>query len=398
MRITYLDHAAATYLDPRVKRAMLPWFDRNFGNPGSFHGEGKKARDAVEAARALIAKLLGARLEEILFTSGGTEANNLAILGSARANKNSGKHLITTNAEHPAVLEVFRHLEKAEGFEVTYLPVDKFGQVRAEDVSRVIKNDTILVSIIYANNEIGTINPVPAIGRAIEKHRKDSGRAFPYFHTDACQAAGALDLVVQKLHVDLMTVNAGKIYGPKGAGFLYAKRGVKLEPLMWGGHQERGLRPGTENVPGIVGLAKAFEIAVQERGAESERLTGLRDELITGILKKIPKCRLNGHSKERLPNNVNISILDVEGEALTLYLDAAGIEVSTGSACTSLSLDPSHVIMATGVPYEVAHSSIRFTLGRRTTASDIGTVLKILPGIVTKLRALSPVKLDEKYL
>ena len=395
MRQVYLDHAATTPLDPRVKEVMEPYMTDAYGNPSSFHSEGKKAKDAIDAARTSVAGVLGAHADEILFTSGGTESDNLAVLGIARA---QGKgHIIASTIEHQAVMESVVHLEKKEGFEVTYVPVDKLGVVNPDDVEKALRPDTVLVTIMMANNEIGTIEPIAEIGNRIQKYRKAAGTKFPLFHTDACQAAGALDLNVEKLHVDLLTFNGSKIYGPKGVGALYVKRGIKLTPLIFGGAQEKGIRPGTENVAGIVGLAKALQIAEVEKASEAARLIPLREKLIKGILETIPKTRLNCHATERLPNNVNISIMDLEGEALLLYLDAQGVYASTGSACTSASLDPSHVILALGMPYEVAHGSIRFTLGRSTTAEDIDYVLEVLPPLVEKLRAMSPVRVDEKY-
>ena len=403
MRHVYLDHAATTPTDPRVLEAMRPFFVEIFGNPSSFHSAGKEGKDALDAARSSIAEVLGVHGDEILFTSGGTESDNLAILGLCRANAGTTPgvvprgHIVTTTIEHQAVLEAISHLEKKEGFEVTYLPVDSQGRVDPEAVEKAIRPDTLLVSIMYANNEIGTIEPTSEIGNHIQKLRQANGSKFPYFHTDACQAAGALDLTVEKLHVDLLTLNGSKIYGPKGVGLLYIKRGIKLQPLQFGGAQEKGIRPGTENVAGIVGLAKALETAQEESQKENARLVPLRDKLIEGILKTISKTRLNGHPSERLPNNVNISIMDIEGEAMVLYLDARGVYASTGSACTSASLDPSHVILALGMPYEVAHGSVRFTLGRETTTADIDYVLEVLPPLVEKLRTMSPVHVDEKY-
>lgn len=396
-RQVYLDHAATTPLDPRVLLAMQPYFEEVYGNPSSFHGEGKRAKDAIDSARERITHVLHVRPDEILFTSGGTESDNLAILGYARANAEKGRHIVTTAIEHQAVLESILHLEKKEGFEVTYLKPDKFGRITAEQVIAALRPETLLVSIMYANNEIGTIEPVAEIGNAIRKYRQEHTLPHLVFHTDACQAAGALVLDIEKLHVDLLTLNASKIYGPKGTGLLYVRRGLKLRPLMFGGSQERSLRPGTESVAGIIGLATALELAQAERLTESARLTVLRDRLIQGLLERVGKARLNGHATERLPNNVNISFLDVEGEALLLYLDAAGIYASTGSACTSASLDPSHVILALGMPYEVAHGSLRFTLGHSTTEADIDYVLDVLPPLVEKLRAMSPVNVDVKY-
>ncbi|MBU1125995.1 aminotransferase class V-fold PLP-dependent enzyme [Patescibacteria group bacterium] len=396
-RQIYLDHAAATPLDPRAKKAMEPFLDDQYGNPSSFHRTGKIVKDALEVARDKAALVVGAIGDEIIFTSGGTESDNLAILGFARANKEHGRHIITVKTEHPAVLQAAKHLEVKEGFEVTYLDVDEDGLVGVEDVLAALRPETILVSVMLANNEIGTIAPVAEIGTAIKKHRSKTSSNFPVLHTDACQAVGSLEVNVQKLGVDLMTVNSSKIYGPKGVGALYVKRGIKLEPLQFGGHQERGWRPGTENVAGIIGFVKALEIAEAERLGYAEKLISLRDYFIGSILTSIPKTRLNGHKDLRLPNNVNISFLDIEGEALLLYLDAAGIEASSGSACTSASLDPSHVILALGLPFEVAHGSIRFSLGRSTTKKDIDFVLAKLPEVVTKLRQLSPVNVDQKY-
>lgn len=396
-RHVYLDHAATTPIDQEVVQEMLPFMTTDFGNPSSFHTLGKSAKDAIEEARERIAGVLGARPDEVMFTSGGTESDNLAVLGFARKHAAHGKHIVSTKTEHPAVLEAIEHLELKEGFEVTYVPVDKNGCVNPEDVRKAIRKDTTLVTIILANNEIGTINPVSDIGMVVRTFREGNKSAYPLLHTDACQAIGAMDIDIAKLHVDMMTINSSKIYGPKGVGALYAKRGTKLQPLQFGGHQESGKRPGTENVIGIIGFAKAVELARARREEESVRLSALRDKLIQGIQKRIPKTRLNGHATERLPNNVNISFMDIEGEALLLYLDASGIYASTGSACTSASLDPSHVILALGLPYEVAHGSMRFTLGRSTSEEDIDYVLDVLPPLVEKLRKISPVNVDEKY-
>lgn len=398
MRNVYLDHAAATPVDPRVFAAMQPYFMEQPGNPGSFHTPGLRAKEAVAAARASIAAHLNTRADDILFTSGGTESDNLALVGTVRAhaNEKNGNHVITSSIEHPAVLEVLQLLAKRGEIDLTTLPVDKQGQVNPEHVAKALTPRTILVSIMMANNEIGTIQPIADIGRIILKHRKEHDTAFPYFHSDACQAAGALDLDVEKTHVDLLAFNASKIYGPKGVGALYVRRRTKLEALIRGGGQEKNIRSGTENVPGIVGLAEALNIAQIEKEVENERLTHLRDRLVKGLL-EIPKTRLNGHPTDRLPNNANISFLDIEGEAAVLYLDAEGVYVSTGSACASLSLDPSHVILATGLSYEGAHGSIRFSLGRSTTKEDVDYVVKVMPDIIQKLRVMSPVNLDMKY-
>lgn len=396
MKQIYLDHAATTPLDPRVLQAMLPYFSDVSANPSSFHTPGLRAKEGVIAARQLIAKHLNCREDEVLFTSGGTESNNIALVGIIRSQKEKGKHVITSSIEHPSVLEPLMHLQKKGEIELTILPVNREGRIDPDDVAEAIRPDTILVSLMYANNEIGTIEPLADIGREILKWRKAQITPLPYFHTDACQAAGVLDLDVEKLHVDLMTINGGKIYGPKGVGLLYARRALKIEPLVRGGGQEKNIRSGTENVPGIVGLATALDLAQVNKEAENARLTALRDRLVEGLL-TIPKTILNGHPTDRLPNSVNISFLDIEGEAAVLYLDAEGIYISTGSACASLSLDPSHVILATGLSYEAAHGSLRFTLGHDTTAEDVEHVIKVMPGIVERLRHMSPVNLDMKY-
>ncbi|TAK04152.1 aminotransferase class V-fold PLP-dependent enzyme [Patescibacteria group bacterium] len=395
-RHVYLDHAAATPLAPEVLEAMRPFLGADCGNPSSFHGDGKAAKDAVDAACSRIAKRLQARPDEILFTSGGTESDNLAVLGYARANKEKGMHLVTTAFEHPAVLESVGHLVRKEGFTQTVVSPDRDGLVKAEDVLAAVRPDTVLVSVMLANNEIGTIQPVADIGRELQKMR-EAGKTKAVLHTDACQGAGAMELDVEKLHAGLLTINGGKIYGPKGIGALYVKRGLKLQPLQFGGTQERGIRPGTENVPGAVGLAEALDRAQDGMEEENARLIPLRDRLVKGLLARVPKTRLNGHATRRLPNNANLSFLDVEGEALLLYLDAAGIEASTGSACTSAALEPSHVILSLGLPYEVAHGSLRFSLGRATTDHDVDYALDILPPLVEKLRSISPVRVDEKY-
>ncbi|HBK33511.1 TPA: cysteine desulfurase NifS [Candidatus Uhrbacteria bacterium] len=388
-RFIYLDHAAATHLDPQVRAVMEPYMQEEFGNPSSLYGQGVRAGQAVENSRKSVAKILGALPEEILFTSGGTESDNLALLGYARAHAKGGKHIITTAIEHHAVLGATKQLEK-EGFEVAYLVPDTQGLITAQQVKQALRPDTILISIMYANNEIGTIEPISEIGNMVQKYRQETGKTFPVFHTDACQATGYLDLQAEKLHVDLLTLNGSKMYGPKGIGILYRRRGIKLQSLQFGGSQEHNIRPGTENVPVIVGLAKALEIAESLRAKECERLCTLRDFFIREILTSVSHTHLNGHPTTRLPNNINISFAAAEGEAMLLYLDHEGIAVSTGSACTSQSLDPSHVLMAIGSTHEEAHSSLRFTLGRSTTKKDIEDVLDILPPIIQKLRLLSP--------
>lgn len=396
MNEIYLDHAATTPMDPRVTRSMMPYFSDIAANPSSFHSAGLKAKNAVVDARKIIASLMNAREDEILFTSGGTESDNMAVIGIPKFYAAKGKHVITSSIEHPAVLEPLMYLQKKGEIELTIVSVDRDGLVDPDVVANAIRPDTVFVSIMMANNEIGTIEPIAEIGREILKWRKEHKTALPYFHTDACQAAGVLDLDVEKLHVDALTLNGSKMYGPKGVGLLYLRRGVSIDPLVRGGGQERGLRSGTENVPGIIGLATAFELAQHEKEKENARLTSLRDHLIEGLL-NIPKTRLNGHASKRLPNNVNVSFMDIEGEAAVLYLDAEGIECSTGSACASTSLDPSHVILAIGMSYEAAHGSLRFTLGKGTTKKDIDRVIAVMPGIVQKLRVMSPVNLDMKY-
>ena len=423
MKEIYLDHAATTYLDPRVKEAMDPYWELEYGNPSSLYRVGRRAKDVLDGARVSVAKILNCRSDEIIFTGGGTEAINLAIFGAARyygqpqdtrykiQDTSFRGHIITSKIEHHAVLHSMEALEK-EGFEVTYLDVDEYGLVSPEDVRKALRPDTILVSIMYANNEIGTIEPIAEISKIIKNFREElriknqelgkspetiihnSSFILPVFMTDACQASGSLDMDVQKLGVDLLAFNGSKIYGPKGVGALYKKASVRLKPLIYGGGQENQMRSGTENVPGIVGLAKAFELAQAEKEKENIRLIELRDYFTRRLLTEIPKVVLNGHPAKRLPNNINVSVLDIEGEAVILYLDSKGIYISTGSACTSTTLDPSHVILALGKPYEYAHGSLRFTLGKRTTKEELDYIMEVFPGIVKKLRAISPVRME----
>ncbi len=388
MKRIYLDHAATTYMDDCVKAAMEPFWHKNFGNASTIYKEGIDARNAMTASRKIIASIIGANPDEIIFTNGGTESDNLAIFGVARLHKKG--HIITTKIEHHAVLNPCEVLEK-EGFDVTFLKVDKNGIADLKELKNSLRKDTILVSIMYANNEIGAIQPIKEIAKIIRDFKKKEKSANPLFHTDAIQAAGYLNLNIAKLGVDLMSLNASKIYGPKGVGCLYIKRGVKLLPVIYGGAQERGLRPGTENIAGIVGFAKALEMSQNQAVKESKRLIILRDYLIKGILKKVPHSALNGHPTFRLPNNVNVTIPGVEGESSVLYLDAAGIACSTGSACTSQSLEPSHVITALGKSKEDAHCSVRFTLGRKTSKKDIDYLLKVFPEIIKKLRIVSAI-------
>lgn len=395
-RAVYLDHAAATPMASEVFDVMKPFLTDEYGNPGGLYKVARAAKEAVNHARETVARIFGAQPRNIIFTGSGTESDNLAIFGVARQYADRGKHIITMPIEHHAVLHSVEALEK-EGYEVTKLPVDEYGLVTAEQVRAALREDTVLVTIMYANNEIGTIEPIADIGRAMMHWKQEHGRKptdQPFFHTDACQAAGYCELNVEKLHVDLMTINGSKIYGPKGTGVLYKRDTVRVKPLIYGGGQEMRLRGGTENVAGIVSLAKALEMAEAVKEKESKRVTKLRDYLWQQIQKTIPKVVLNGHATLRLSNNLNVSILDIEGEALLLYMDEYGVSLSTGSACTSESLDPSHVIVGIGKPYEYAHGSIRFSLGRETQKKDIDYVMKVLPAVVERLREISPVKLQ----
>ena len=378
----YLDYAATTPTDPEVVEAMLPYLSEVFGNPSSIHSFGQEAKAAVEEARDKIAALIGARGEEIVFTGSGTEADNFALQGTAYASEGKGNHIITTPIEHHAVMETCKFLQ-GRGFEVTYLPVDGYGLVDPQDVKKVITDKTILISVMHANNEVGTIEPIAEIGEIARE-------AGIYFHTDAVQAVGHIPVKVDELGVDMLAISAHKFYGPKGVGALYIRKGTKLIPLMHGGEHERRRRAGTENVPAIVGLGKAAEIAQREMDAEAKRLIHLRDKLIKGLMGRIEHIRLNGHPARRLPNNVNVSIEFVEGESMLLNLDLEGIAASTGSACSSGSLEPSYVLLAMGLSHELAHGSLRFSLGRETTEEDIERVLEVSPRIIAKLRAMSP--------
>ncbi len=387
MKQIYLDYAATTPSHPEVVKAMQRYFAEAFGNPSSLYSCGQEAKNAVEEARLRVADLICASNEEIVFTAGGTESDNFAIKGMAFANKRKGNHLITSSIEHHAVIESCRFLE-GRGFRVTYLPVDKYGLVDPADVKKAISGKTTLISMMQANNEVGTIEPIAEIGRIAKE-------AGVFFHSDAVQTAAHLPISVDELNVDLLSISAHKLYGPKGVGALYIRKGVKLIPFMHGGGQEGGQRAGTENVAGIVGFGKAVEIARLEMNEESERLRQLRDQLIRGIWERISQVRLNGHPTRRLPNNVNVSFSFVDGEAMCLRLSLEGICVSTGSACSSASREPSSVLLALGLPAEQARGSLRFTLGKWTTQEDIQRVIDVLPGIVAKLRAMSP--LSEGY-
>jgi len=382
MRRIYLDYAATTPTHPEVVKAMLPYFTEVFGNPSSIYSCGQEAKGVLEESRAKVAALIGAQDEEIVFTSGGTEADNFAIKGAAYANENKGNHIVTTSIEHHAVLETCKFLEE-RGFRVTYLPVDEYGLIAPENVREAITNKTILISVMQANNEIGTIEPIAEIG----KIAKEAGISF---HTDAVQAVGHIPINVDELGVDLLSMSAHKLYGPKGIGALYIRKGTKLLPFMHGGEQERGRRASTDNVPGIVGFGRAAELAQQEMSEEAEQLIPLRDKLINDLLERIDHTQLNGHPRNRLPNNVNVSVEFVEGESMCLNLDLEGICASTGSACSSSSIEPSHVLLALGLPPERAHGSLRFTLGKWSTEEDIDRVLEVLPPAVARLRAMSP--------
>lgn len=387
MRSVYMDHAATTPVHPEVIAAMLTYFHPNFGNASSVHGFGRKARIAVDQVRETVAKAIGADPKEIYFTSGGTESDNIAIQGVARALGDRGKHIITSGIEHYAVLDTCEYLQ-TQGFEVTYLPVDQYGMVDPADVERAIRPDTILISIMHANNEMGTVQPIAKIG-AIAKAKG------VLLHTDAVQTMGSLPINVDQLNVDMLSFSAHKIYGPKGIGVLYVRRGTRVKPVQFGGGQERKLRPGTENVSGIVGLGKAVELAMQEMDARTEHLNKLREKLVAGLT-AIPDVTLNGHPTERLPGNVNISVKYVEGESLILSLDMKGIAVSSGSACTSGSLEPSHVLLCMGLDHMQAHGSLRLTLGRDNTEADVDYVLGVFPEIVERLRSMSPLYNSER--
>jgi len=382
-RKIYLDYAATTPLDPRVLKTMLPYFTERFGNSVSLHTFGQEAKKALEKSRLIMAKTLNAKnKDEIIFTSSATESNNLAIKGIAFANQSKGKHIIISSIEHNCLLNSAEWLEK-QGFKITKIKVDKYGLIDPKEIEKAIRKDTILVSIIYANNEIGTIQPIEKIGKICEKKKI-------YFHTDAVQSFGKMPLDVQKMKVDLLTASSHKIYGPKGAALLYIKKGTKIEPLIHGGGHEFGLRASTVNVPAIVGFGKAVEICEKEMKKESKRQIKLRDKLINGVLKKISDSRLNGHPKKRLSNNANFWFSYVEGEAIVMDLNSYGIASSTGSACSSEKLEPSHVLLACGLRPEQAHGSLRLTIGRWTKKQDIDYLLQALSKTIKKLRKISP--------
>lgn len=384
----YFDNAATTPVRPEVAKEIVPYFTESYGNPSSIYKIAQKNKNAVEKGREQVANAIGATPNEIYFTAGGSEADNWAIKGIAESYAKKGKHIITSCIEHHAVLHTCEYLE-TKGYEVTYLPVDEYGMISLEDLRNAIREDTILITIMFANNEIGTIQPISEIGQIAHEHGI-------IFHTDAVQAVGHVEIDVKAMNIDMLSMSGHKFYGPKGIGALYIKKGIKLNPLIHGGAQERRRRAGTENVPGIVGIGLAAELASKELATEMPRLTALRDKLIKEILEKVPYARLNGHPTKRLPGNVNISFEFIEGEGILLLLDYKGICASSGSACTSGSLDPSHVLLAIGLPHEKAHGSVRLSMGHFTTEEQVDYVIKELPPIIERLRQMSP--LYEEFL
>jgi cysteine desulfurase len=381
LRRAYLDYAATTPLHPEVREAMEPFFGQVFGNPSSIHSFGREARLAVEQARQAVAALIGADPAEIVFTSGGTEADNLAVLGAARLRREKGRKVVVSAVEHHAVLNACRHLERREGFEVVLLPVDGHGRVNPEELLRVLDGQTVLVSVMLANNETGTLQPVRELARLCRERGV-------LFHTDAVQAVGHIPVNVRELGVDLLSLSAHKFYGPKGAGALYVRRGVRLEPLFQGGGQERRIRPGTENVAGIVGLGAACRVAAREMAEREARVAALRGRLEEGIRRLFPEARVNGHPEERLPGILNVVFPGVEGEALLLNLDLKGVAASAGAACSAGSVEPSHVLLAMGLSEDLAHGAVRFSLGRESREEDVEHVLEVLPPIVERLRRM----------
>ncbi len=382
MNRIYMDNAATTRVSEPVAQAMMPYLTEVFGNPSSVHSFGREARKALDHARAQVAQALGAEPKEIYFTGCGTESDNWAIRGAAYAHKDKGNHIITTTIEHHAVLHTCEQLEK-EGFEVTYLDVDEYGRVDVKALEAAIRPTTILISVMAANNEIGTLEPIEEIGRIAREHKV-------LFHTDAVQAIGSVPFDVKRMNIDMLSLSGHKFHAPKGVGALYIRSGVRIDRFIRGGAQERGQRAGTENLASIVGMGRAIELATQNLEAHNAKLSALRDRLIQGILSNIPEVRLNGHPTMRLPGNVNVSIRYIEGESLLLSLDLKGIAASSGSACTSGSLDPSHVLLAIGLPHEIAHGSLRFSLSEENTEAEVDYVIDTLREIVDRLRAMSP--------
>ena len=378
----YIDHSATSPVDPEVFEAMKPYFTDSFGNASTLYSLGREGRKAMESAREEVASIIGAETKEIIFTSGGTESDNIAILGTAYKLKKKGNHIITSDIEHPAVDETCKYLEK-NGFTVTYLPVYEDGIVKVKDLEDAITDKTILITIMHANNEIGTIQPITEIGRIAHENNI-------YFHTDAVQTVGKIPVNVKELNVDMLSLSAHKLYGPKGIGALYLRQGVRIEPIMHGGGHEKGIRPGTENVPGIVGLGKACSIAKENLQMDAQKLTSLREMLIDNVLAENEDSYLNGHRTKRLPNNANFRFTGIEGESLILHLDAKGIATSTGSACSSIKLEPSHVLMAIGLKEVEAHGSLRISLGHENTEEDIKYTITAIKEVVEKLRKMSP--------
>lgn len=386
MRNVYMDYAATTYVKPEVLEEMLPYFTERYGNPSSFYGISRETKVAIDKARQRVGKALNCEPNEVYFTAGGSEADNWAIKGIASAHSKKGNHIITTKIEHHAVLHTCEYLEK-KGFEVTYLDVNEEGFINLEDLKNAITDKTILVSIMFANNEIGTIQPIKEIGQICKENKV-------LFHTDAVQAVGNIPVDVKEMNIDLLSLAGHKVYGPKGTGVLYIRKGIKIDNLIHGGGQERARRAGTENTASIVGLGKAIELATENLSAHMEKMTSLRDRLIDGLL-KIPYTRLNGaKADKRLPGNVNVTFEFIEGESILLSLDFEGVCASSGSACTSGSLDPSHVLLSIGLPHELAHGSLRLTLGDSSTIEDVDYVIEVLPAIIERLRNMSPLYED----
>lgn len=388
--LIYMDYSSTTPVDPLVLEAMMPYFSTNFGNASSLYNLGRGSHEAMDVSRENIAKLMGAEPSEIIFTSGGTEGDNLCIKGIAHARKDKGKHIITSAIEHPAVLRSCQYLEK-NGFEVTYLPVNNEGIILLSDLESALRDDTTLVTVMMANNEIGTIQEIGEMSRLA--HERGA-----LMHTDAVQTCGRVPIDVNDLGVDLLTISGHKFYGPKGVGAIYLRKGTRLEPMIHGGGHEKNIRSGTENIPGMVGMGKAAELASERMMQDNPRIQSMRDKLIDDILNNIDESFLNGHCTKRLSNNVNVRFSHIEGEGLILNLDFNGIEASTGSACSSKSLQPSHVLLAIGLKHEEAHGSLRLSLGRNNTDEDVDRVLEVLPGIVQKLRKMSPLSKEAGYV
>ena len=381
-KMIYMDHSATTPVKKEVLQEMLPYFSEFYGNPSSVYQLSSKSKLAIDKAREQVAKGIGAKKNEIYFTGGGSESDNWAIKGIAYRHKEKGNHIITTKIEHHAVLHTCEYLQK-QGFEVTYLDVDQYGMVNLQELEKAIKDNTILISIMFANNEIGTVQPIKEIGEIARKHKV-------LFHTDAVQAVGSIEIDVNEMNIDLLSMSAHKLYGPKGVGALYIRQGTRIDPLIAGGAQERNKRAGTENIAGIVGTGKAVELAYEHLEENNKKLVALRERLIRGIQDNIPHVRLNGHPEKRLPGNVNFCFQFIEGEALLLSLDMVGVAGSSGSACTSGSLDPSHVLLSIGLPHEIAHGSLRLSLGLSNTEEEVDYVVEQLEGIVERLRKMSP--------